>query len=220
MAGWSSYALGDFLLFTRETYERLFALHNAAVWPAQLAALAVAAALVALVVRRPAWQGRAVAGLLVACWVFVGWTFLLERYAAINWVAPWLAGLFFLQATLLGALAVRPGELAFALHRDWRTRGAALLLLFGLLAQPLAAPLAGRPWEGVELFAVAPDPTITATLGILLLAERVRLALLAVPLLWCAISGATLWAMESDLALLMPTVGLAAAVLSAVRRRP
>jgi hypothetical protein len=85
---------------------------------------------------------------------------------------------------------------------------------------PQAGPLAGRPWEGVELFAVAPDPTITATLGILLLAERVRLALLAVPLLWCAISGATLWAMESDLALLMPTVGLAAAVLSAVRRRP
>ena len=45
---------------------------------------------------------------------------------------------------------------------------------------------------------MAPDPTAVATLGVLLLASgRGRWSLLVVPVLWCAISGATLLAMKA-----------------------
>ncbi|MEM9591450.1 MAG: DUF6064 family protein, partial [Pseudomonadota bacterium] len=66
----------------------------------------------------------------------------------------------------------------------------------------------GRAWSGVELFGLAPDPTVVGTLGVLLAADRIRWELLVIPVLWCAISGATLWIMESPEALLMPLAGL------------
>ena len=51
---------------------------------------------------------------------------------------------------------------------------------------------------------MAPDPTAVATLGVALLAGgRVRWLLLAIPVLWCAFSGATLLAMESPAGWLM-----------------
>jgi hypothetical protein len=40
-----------------------------------------------------------------------------------------------------------------------------------------------------------PDPTVLGTIGLLLLARgRFRGPLLVIPLLWCLLSGATLWA--------------------------
>ncbi len=42
MPDWSTYRLEDFLLFSPRTYYRLFELHNAAVWPGQVLALAAA----------------------------------------------------------------------------------------------------------------------------------------------------------------------------------
>src|SRR5262249_53060993 len=53
----------------------------------------------------------------------------------------------------------------------------------------------GRPWPQAEIFGIAPDPTVVATLGVLIAADRTHWELLLVPLLWCAISGATMWAM-------------------------
>jgi hypothetical protein len=74
----------------------------------------------------------------------------------------------------------------------------------------MIAPLTGRPWHQADIFGVAPDPTVLATLGLLLLAHgRPRWELLVVPVLWCVISGATLWAMNSAEAWVPP----AAAVL-------
>jgi hypothetical protein len=59
------------------------------------------------------------------------------------------------------------------------------------------AMLAGRPIEAAEVFAIAPDPTAIATLGLVSMAPAGPAAwlLLAVPLCWCVASGATLHAM-------------------------
>ena len=112
----------------------------------------------------------------------------------------------------------------------WRRRVGCGLWLFALALHPLLAPALGRPSLQAEWFGIAPDPTVLATLGLLLLAPvshtlsapaRV-LALLSwcVPLLWCLASGATLWAMGSSEAWLMPAA--AAAALGTVwrSRRP
>ncbi len=63
----------------------------------------------------------------------------------------------------------------------------------------------------------APDPTVVATLGVILGAERTHWALLVVPVFWCAISGATLWTMQSPDALLLPATALLTA-MAAVRK--
>ena len=46
------------------------------------------------------------------------------------------------------------------------------VFLFALVVQPLIGPLMGRSWQQVEIFGIAPDPTVIATLGILLLASN------------------------------------------------
>src|SRR2546426_10978908 len=71
-----------------------------------------------------------------------------------------------------------------------------------------------RPWLQAEIFGIAPDPTVVATLGVLMAADRTHWELLVVPLLWCAISGGTLWAMQSSDALLAPAAALLALVLA------
>jgi hypothetical protein len=82
----------------------------------------------------------------------------------------------------------------------------------------LIGRLAGRGWSQVEYFGVAADPTVVATLGVLLAARRSPPALALVPLLWCAVSGAFARAMAFPDAPLMPLAALAALALRATTR--
>ena len=73
MSEWWTYSLSDFLLFSPRTYYRLFELYNLAVWPWHVLAIVLGLAVLVLWLRRGAWQGRTVAVLLAACWLFVAW---------------------------------------------------------------------------------------------------------------------------------------------------
>lgn len=217
MSEWWTYELSDFLLFAPRTYYRLIELYNAEIWPGQFVALLAGLAVLALLRGRAAWQGRAALALLAAGWLWVAWAFHYTRYATINWAAVYFALAFAVQGAAMLALAVAragrppgpPGGLAGAMGMA--------LAAFAVLLHPLLGPLAGRTWSQAELFALAPDPTVAATLGALVLARGwPRWALLPVPLLWCALSGAIAWAMQAPDALVMPLaaalalVGLAA----------
>jgi hypothetical protein len=69
----------------------------------------------------------------------------------------------------------------------------------------------------VEILGIAPDPTVVATLGLVLRATvGPRWALLPIPVAWCAVSGATAWAMGSPDAWVMPTAGVLALVSASV----
>jgi hypothetical protein len=95
------------------------------------------------------------------------------------------------------------------------------IFLFALFVFPLIGPLTGRPWLQAELFGVAPDPSVVATLGVLVAAHRPHWELLVIPVIWCAISGATLWTMQSPDALVVPGVAALAFVLAGWKtRRP
>jgi hypothetical protein len=104
-------------------------------------------------------------------------------------------------------LSLRPG-------RDVAGAAGLCVFVFALFAWPLVGRLLGRPWLQAEIFGIAPDPTVVATLGALIAADRTRWELLVVPMLWCAISGATLWAMQSPDAWLAPAAALLALVLA------
>jgi hypothetical protein len=211
MEEWLSYSLSDFLLFSPRTYYRLFEIHNRAIWPAQIVTLLFGAVILLLARRGGAWRARLIAAILAGCWLWVGWAYHLQRYSTINWIAPYFAAGFAIQALLLSWTGVMRGRLS--VRFDARTIGRAglCIFLFALLVQPLIGPLVGRDWMQAETFGGTPDPTAVATLGLLLAAGRVAWPLLIVPLLWCAISGATLWAMDSPDAMVVP--GAAAVVL-------
>jgi hypothetical protein len=215
---WWTYELSDFLLFAPRTYYRLFELYNRAVWPAHILALGAGGAVLVLLRRGDAGAGRAVAAILAACWLWVAWGFHFQRYATINWATTWFAAAFAIEAALLAWTGAIRGRLQLGASNRMLRRAGVGMVLFALVVQPLIGPLAGRDWVQAELFGLAPDPTAAATLGALLLAAGpVRWELLLVPLAWCAVTGATLWAMRAPDALVMPLAGLAVLALSVWR---
>ncbi|MBX3604934.1 MAG: hypothetical protein KF788_06670 [Piscinibacter sp.] len=212
MSEWWTYRLSDFLLFAPRTYWRQIELLNLAAWPAQwlLAGLGVGLAAV-LAAGGPRLRGIA---MLVAAvlWGCVAWAFLWQRYAGIHWLAPWFAFAFALQGLVfLGAA-----------RRTRQSHPGAALLTLAVLAYPAAGLLAGRPWSQAEVFGLAPDPTVIGSFGLLLALPRRPMAwwaAWAVPLGWCAVSGATLWAMEDPLAALPPCAAFAALLLARLSSR-
>jgi hypothetical protein len=215
MSEWWTYSLSDFLLFSPRTYYRLFELYNLAIWPAQILAIALGLAILALLRRGDAWQGRAVVAILAVCWLWVAWAYLLVRYDTINWAARYFAAAFAIEALLLIWTGLFRNRLLLRPARDLAGLAGLCIFLFALLVQPMVGPLAGREWVQAEIFGVAPDPTVIATLGVLLMADRSLWELYLIPLIWCAVSGATLWTMQSSDALVMPFVGVLVLCLAA-----
>ena len=216
MSEWWTYTLADFLLFSPRTYYRLLELYNLAIWPAQLAGVAIGLAIaVLLAVDRPS-RARIVAGLLGACWLWIAWAYHHERYAQINWAAPWFAAAFAIEGLLLAALGAAAGRLEFRPASRSRRRIAAGFVTIVVLAYPLFAPLAGRVWTTAEAFGAAPDPTAIVTAVAVALADtRLRWWLLVVPLLWCAVAAATLGAMHAPEAAAVAAAAVAALALAA-----
>jgi hypothetical protein len=213
-----SYRLSDFLLFSPRTYHRLFELYNAAIWPAQAAAVLLGLLMLVLLRRGGPVAGPAVAAILAACWAWVAIAFHLDRYASINWAASWVAAGFLAQAALLVWAGVIGGRLSAPMQLDAAGRAGIGLFLFALLLQPGIGLLLGRPWRQAEIFGIAPDPTAIGTLGLLLvLAGRARWVLMVLPALWCAATGATLWAMSAPDAWLPPAAALFALALAVWR---
>ncbi len=220
MSEWWTYAPGDFLLFSPATYRRLFELYHRDVWPVQLAALALGTALAVLLRARAAWRQRCVAAILAVAWLWVAWAFHYERYATINWAAPYFAGAFAVEAALLLWIGTAAGRLAVGPPFDWTGRFGLALLLFALYVQPCLAVLQGRPWAQADVFGITPDPTVVATLGVLLTTDaRARWALLVIPLAWCAVGGMFLWTMEDPGFVVLFGAGGLAAAAAVIRRR-
>ncbi len=215
MAVWLSYSLSDFLLFTQHTYYRQFELYNRAVWPVHVVVAALGLMLLVLLFFGGERRGRAIAGVLAACWLWVAWAFLFERYDTINWAARYFAIGFAVEAILIVLSGVILNRLAPG--ADFVCYAGIAIVIFALFVQPLFAPLFGRMWTQVEIFGLAPDPTVAATLGALV-AMRAPWHLLVIPLLWSVVTGATLWAMDAADALFMPAIAAIAIGLMIVAR--
>jgi len=214
MSEWWTYTLSDFLLFSPRTYYRLFELYNADIWPAQIVTLALGVAALGLLRYPRAGQGRIVAAILAGCWLWVAWAFHWRNYATINWAAIYFAGAFVLEALFFIVIGVVRSALSFESPSAAPYRIGCAVILFALIVQPLVGPLLGRGWTQVEVFGAAPDPTAVATLGLLLTARgRTSWMLWTIPVLWCVLSGAVLWTMESPDAFVMPAAALLAVTI-------
>ena len=220
MSEWWTYRLGSFLLFSPRTYYRLFELYNAAVWPAQLLALAAGLGLAALLARGRPGSRRWIGGILAACWLWSGVAFLAWRYARINFAATYFAWAFAAEAALLVWAALR-GRITFEPPSDLPGRAGLAIVLGSVALLPMLAPLLGRGWRSAEVFGLAPDPTVVATLGALLTAKRGRRwPLMAIPVLWCVVTGVTLLAMKAPDFWVAPLLGAVSVVLASRRSAP
>ncbi|MEO1192458.1 MAG: DUF6064 family protein [Pseudomonadota bacterium] len=197
----ATYRISDFLLFSPEAYLRLFERLNETLWPAQLGLLVVIVALLALV-----WRGqlRSVLALFALAWLLVAWVFFIEHYQQINWAAGYMAVGFALQALLLAGLAALPSGLSLT-----RRPFGLFLLIAGLVITPPMTLVYGLPLAAMEFFALMPDPTAIATLGLVFLMQgRARWILLPLPLIWCLASALTSWGLPWPPGLAAPVAAL------------
>lgn len=194
MSEWWTYRPSSFLMFAPRTYWRVVERYNADVWPLQWLLLAAGIALLWVAYRRGPHATRVICAMLAAAWLWVGWAFHLQRYAEINWGARYFALAFAVQAVALLALGVLPPRRAQPpVTACARTLGLALAAC-AVLAYPLSAAVAGRSWSQSEVFGLMPEPTVLATLGLLLAAgPRGRGWLGVIPLLSLALGLTTLW---------------------------
>jgi hypothetical protein len=222
MSEWWTYQPRDLLMFSQDTYYRLFELYNTEIWPLQLLALVAGLVILVLLYRPTPWSGRAIAALLAACWTFVAWAYFHERYATINLAAPYFALGFAAQAMLFVLVGVALNRLSFAKRGTSLSQAGRALFIAGLMIYPLMPAIFGRPWLQSELFGIAPDPTVFGTLGVLVAADRMRWELMVIPVLWSAVTGVTLWTMNSSDAAVTGVAALYAlciAVLRAIERK-
>ncbi len=146
MPEWWTYSLSDFLMFSPRTYYRLFELYNAAIWPAQLVAIALGVAILVLLCRGEPWSGRAVAATLAACWLWVAWAFFVLRYDTINWAGSYFAAGFAIEALLLVWVGIVRDRLRLRKARIWLAEPDSAIVLYALAIHPLINMLVGRPW--------------------------------------------------------------------------
>ena len=214
MSEWWTYSLSDFLMFSSRSYYRLIESYNTVIWPAHLLALVVGVIVIGAIARPRQHLQRSAALVLAAAWGWVAWAYHLERYAEINTAAPYFAAAFAVQALLLCWLAFKPGNAAPA------PQPVALGLTgLAIFAYPLLALARdGGTWRQAEVFGIAPDPTVIATLGVLL-AWRAPAIFWLVPVLWCLVSGATLMELKINHAWLLPALALTAVLARVMRSK-
>ena len=219
MRDWLTYRLSDFLLFSARTYFRMFELYHRDVWPAQVAGLLVAALIVVVLVRPVKHRHRILAFALAAVWLWVGVAFHIRRYASINWAATYFGALFVAQAALLALSGLRGGRARVAGVSSPTDQRAGIAFVGAVLLVPLVGALADRSSRQVEIFGLTPDATAIATIALLAFKQGGGRTLLILPVVWCTIGAATLWALSSReawLSIAAVLVGL----LALLRGRP
>jgi hypothetical protein len=195
----------------------VIASYNRALWPAQLFVTALAIAVLWLAARSrhdPSPLASCLPSVaLAAAWAWTGAVFLARYMADIDFMAPVYAALFLLQALLLAWTGGLRGAAAPARHEGLVGLAAYALVTYAIIGYPMIAAIAGHGLPTARVVGLAPGPTATFTLGMLLLARRTPLHLTAVPLLWTLIGGATAWRLGVAEEVVLPLLGLGASAL-------
>jgi hypothetical protein len=190
------------LPFTRSDFLDVFASYNEAIWPIQLALIAMGLAMAGLSLRG---GGAGVALLLALLWDWMGVVYHWGYFAAINPVAYVFGSAFIVQSALLLWFGVVRRGLFFRPRLDLLGIMGALFIIYALIGYPIAGLAVGHAYPSSPTFGV-PCPTVIFTLGILMWAQgRVSPWLLAIPIAWSMVATAAAMSlgMVEDLGLTM-----------------
>lgn len=209
------------LPFTPEQFFGVFAVYNAAVWPAQAVAYLLGLAVVAALLRPTPRGRRLVAGVLAAMWIWNGVAYHGLYFAQINPAAPAFAALFVTQGLLFIVFGIARPRLAFG-----HTRGGSAVLGWALVAYatllyPLLGDWSGHAYPAQPTFGITPCPVTLFSVGTLLITSKpVPGWILVIPLLWSLVGGsaAFLLGVPQDWPLLFSGLAVALLILRDRRR--
>ena len=196
------------LPFTAAQFFDVFRQYNDAVWPAQIALVALAATALMLVARPQSWSGRAISGILAFFWMWLGVAYHLMFFAAVNPAAYAFAAVSIVGAAAFVWQGVVKQRLTFTTARSARTVVGFALMAFALVAYPAWSVYAGHQYPAMPTFGL-PCPTTLFTVGMLcLLVPPYPRAPLLVPVLWCLVGAqaAFLLGVYQDLGLIIAGV--------------
>lgn len=189
-----SFSLRDFLIFSPESYFKLFELYNAALWPFHIPLALLTCIVVILLYKRHPYASWLTFIWLGLVWGFVAKSYFGEYYSQLATYANVLSYGFWAQCCLLLLVAFTSSQESIhslsASRKKWQLFIGVGLIIYGLLLHPFVSiALWNQPFSRVELFSIAPDPTAIASIGfILLLPLRGYRMLITIPCLWLMFS--------------------------------
>ena len=146
------------LAYTTEVFFSVFALYNAAIWPAQVIATALGVLVVLLSLRPRKGSDRIIAACLAASWLWTGVVYHMMFFATIEGAAWAFGAAFAIEGILFAWTGAARGRLRFRFGPNlygWAGLG---LVIFSLAVTPLIGSLAGHGWPRAPMFGVAPTP--------------------------------------------------------------
>jgi hypothetical protein len=208
------------LPFTTTQFFAVFTAYNEAIWPAQLAAVALGAAALLALSRPSARTDQIVLAILAVMWAWTGVLYFIVHFAPINPASTLFGAGFVLQAGLLVLAAMRASATGFAIRPDPPALLGLALIAYALVVYPAIGMTLGHALGELPAFGVTPCPVVLFTFGTLLLAQRVPWWLLVIPFVWSLIGGsaAFLLSVPQDFVLLLSGV-LTLFALGVWRRR-
>ncbi len=178
------------LPFTAEQFLDVFRRYNEAVWPAQIALIAVGlftafAALRANVRRSWRWARVAIA-LLAALWLWSGIVFHKTFFASMTPAGEVFGSLFIAQAGLLLLCLWQNGS-TFEPASRANVVASLVLMAYALLVYPAVGLALGQRYPALPTFG-APCPTTIFTFAVFCLLPAITPRFAAVPVLWTLIA--------------------------------
>jgi hypothetical protein len=178
------------LPFTQDQFFELFAFYNLGLgvfpWLVLVCGFALAGMFFWPRPIRNAW----IVWFLDVLWLINAVCYHLGAFWQINPAALGFAGLFFIEAIGLGAVAVTARDDLFLPRDKWHFWFSFACTSFSLILYPLWTISDGHEYPAMPLFGVAPCPTTIFTIGILIMMRSPhREWLLVLPLVWCVIGG-------------------------------
>ena len=214
------------LPFTVEQFFGAFRAYNLAVWPAQIALLALAVTAVVLLFVPKPWSAIGISLILACLWTWVGLAYHLAFFARINPLAYAFAALSVAAAIIFVWHGVIRRRLEFRWNVSFRTICGLALLVFALLLYPAWSSLSGHNYPAFPTFGL-PCPTTIFTIGVFgFAAAPYPRSPIVIPVLWCFVGAqaAFLLGVHADLGLigacLVGMLLLAKSRVSAFRMEP
>lgn len=186
------------LPFTHIEFLNVFETYNMAVWPSQIVAYALAAAMLAtLPFAGPSLRDRLMGGGLGLMWLWTGIAYHWLQFTAIN-QAAWAFGALFVLQGLLFAFASIRGTLRFDARSSRPSRWIGWgLIAYAMLLYPVLGQTLGPGYPQTPMFGITPCPVTLFTFGVLLLTSgSVRGGLLVIPVIWSLVGGSAAFLLQ------------------------
>lgn len=170
--------------FDSAQFLEVFALYNAAVFPAQVVLLIAALIAVGLAARGDRASSKTAAAILGLLWLWMGVAYHWLFFSQINGAAVVFGAFFVLQSLIFIYAGVIGNDVSFRRPSGVTSMIGTTFLIYALIVYPLIGMAVGHSYPYSPTFGL-PCPTTIFTFGLLLRsARKVPLYVLAIPLVW------------------------------------